>query len=117
MARYYGLRGLIVGLAFAVTASMTATATTIDEGAGLGHNGTASTTADGWSDAFSVVMYSIAHAPMFALPAVATREQPKRDYPRAFRPAAMTPIPSGAAVRPSSVAGWRSGRTRHLAVC
>lgn len=61
-----------------------------------------------------VVISAYDYQPAFALSAVAERKVIERDYP-AFKAVHMSERASRSAVRPSAVAGWRSGRVRHLA--
>jgi hypothetical protein len=54
------------------------------------------------------------HVSDLALPAFTLKQDVKRDYP-SYAPFAQKERTSRAAVRPTSVAGWRSSRVRALA--
>jgi len=107
----FGLRlGMIVGMALAVTMSINSTVTASN----LDYPDRTTATGDyAWGyglDIFDMIV----DAPMFVLPAAVAHIEPKRTFP-SFRPVAMKPRASGAAVRPTSLAGWRSSHVRRLA--
>lgn len=108
MASRYGLRVMIVGAMFALcTMTTTASSTQYTDG------GTASASAfDQYGYGFAIQFTDVLGS--VVMPAAVEHRQIKRDFPVYVQPHAR-PIAIGAAVRPTSIAGWRSGRVRHLA--
>lgn len=110
----FGLRlGMIVGMALAVSMSINSTVTASN----LDYPDRTTATTDAWgygADMFVV----LSHEPSFDFRIADVREGAglgiKRSFP-SYRPVAMKPRASGSAVRPTSLAGWRSSHHRRLA--
>ena len=106
MARLYGLRlGLFAAATLCATMATAAPASYVNE-----YGGTFATA----SYDQIVVVGAAVDLPSFAMPAVIEHAKVERTFP-AYRPRHASPRASGAAVRPTSLAGWRSGRTVRLA--
>lgn len=111
MAYFKGMRlALVAAIGIIATATVTASAHDyFDSG------GTATVTASGYDN--SIIFYAVpADVAMVAMPAVADVRR-AANVPPSSRPKANKERASRSAVRPTAFAGWRSGRTRTLALC
>ncbi len=106
MRRYFGLR---LGLSLAALIGIFALSNFGPASAGYRHVGIGAVHDGGTllASPFDLSVIDIAAIPI-------QRERSARDVIVLSHPHAAR-IASGAAIRPTSLAGWRSGRTRHLA--
>lgn len=112
MASKYMWFGWIGALA-AATLSLTAPSY-----ATIAHNQTIATNDPGWGNVIVISYSHFDRAFDFAVqPAIAADHRVDRAHisERVLKPFSIKQRASRAAVRPTSVAGWRSGRTRYLA--
>jgi hypothetical protein len=105
--RSFGLLAAAIGCIIA--SSATATASTIDDGAYASNH-------YGGTPHYVLVTNVPDHMPAWVIPSVAIEAAVPRSVP-IFRPYAQRERASLNAVRPTAVAGWRSGRVSRLARC